>query len=225
MLYNLLPKGNVHLEDLFGNPTTCAILSSSKILFDSEFGSFIDKHDVVLRLNNGFQNLKKNNAKNLGCNTTHIMLHDGTWNRHLSLNDKINIRKETFIFAYEFKHIKKFNIANLTATFVDFLTKRNKNNADKAYILSPEFWKAADNILKSEDPKESRELPSSGFLALVLLSQVCKEIDAFGFSDLYVNKDYKPFNTRIHNFKQEHRILRKWNKSKETKSKLNLYPR
>ena len=116
---------------------------------------------------------------------------------------------------------------SIGTVIMDFLSKRHQTGG-KAFVFHPQFWRTTKHILDLENRTTAAPRPSTGFMAIVLLSAVCEEINAFGFSNGCLSEDYKSTpeeKKNLHNFKQEHHIIEQWSNSDETRAKINLYPR
>jgi beta-galactoside alpha-2,3-sialyltransferase (sialyltransferase 4A) len=141
----------------------CAVVGASRNLLESRYGSLIDAHDVVFRVNraptDGF-------ASDVGKKTTyHVM-----WPRELG---EWEFNREAYLLMTPIS-------AGTTGVFDRILTLVEDDlrwDLERVRIIHPEFVK----YLHEKWTGERKIYPSTGFIALMIAVHVCDEVNVFGF--------------------------------------------
>ena len=112
-------------------------------------------------------------------------------------------------------HNQWTRVHNILQKIHEFLLSR-KQKLNSTHILNPIFLNATFEAFEKGSQTKLKHTPSTGFVALVLLSKVCSEIHAFGFIG--------PGHVGWHDTKSEHNLLNIWTKDPYAKVKLFLHP-
>ena len=212
-LHSFIPRHMPAVFKSFNKP--CAIVTGDRRLSKHKFGKFIDSHFLVLRPN--LHPLHNKTA--YGSKTTHILINTGFWNSHDRLFRKLYMIKnmsEVVIFNHfgqSWSQNKgQRNILNMTLRFY----RTRKDHLNRSFILDPVFIKFTHLTFTNIMKKKVKNSPTTGFIGILVLAKLCKEVHAFGFTD--------PAPIFFHDAKSEHNLLRKWESDKIAKIKLVMYP-
>ncbi|XP_060517236.1 beta-galactoside alpha-2,6-sialyltransferase 1 [Cylas formicarius] len=175
-----IPKRGFYETRTFNS---CAVVASSGALKNSNLGSFIDSHDVVLRFNHaptrGFE-------KDVGQKTT-IRL----------VNSQVVTRPEfNFLGSIIYKNITLvlWDPSNYSSNledwlkhpefnlFPNFMQYKKQERKARAFILNPiTIWDIWNFLQRNSPSRLRRNPPSSGFLGLRLLLPVCNTVNVMEY--------------------------------------------
>ena len=160
-----------HNKDIqfdFSNKNKCAIVGSSSILLNKEYGDLIDSHDTIVRFNSarviGYE-------KHVGSKNDFRVLNGHTF---AGTTDKIRFPEfdENFIPSLKGeKFLTTYWDINLLLTGI----MRNVNKND-LYVFTPEFKKYCDSLVGHD-----REC-SCGLLAIMFFISYFENVSLFGFN-------------------------------------------
>ncbi len=223
-LMDLLPT-QLNVSELFpGREKGCAIVTGSRELMKNTYGTEIDSYPVVLRLNLYQLVPNQKETQNYGAKTTHRMINNIFW----SNNKKGKVSFEKFA---NMKGIVVLNhVANnwipshpttgrkdLTQVITDFLRARlKKKHLDQSLVLHPDFVNAAFLALTEGVKKRISSAPSTGFIAMVMLSRICGSVHGYGFTPVA--------KTPINMIPDEHKIYERWRDDVNATVRLFLHP-
>ncbi|XP_054983000.1 CMP-N-acetylneuraminate-beta-galactosamide-alpha-2,3-sialyltransferase 1 [Sorex araneus] len=148
----------------------CAVVGNSGNLRDSWYGSQIDNHDFVFRMNKaptaGFED-------HVGSKTTHHFLYPESY-RELGENvSMILVPFKTLDLEWV---VSAITTGTITHTYIPVPRKINANK-DKVLVYHPAFIKYVfDNWLQGHG-----RYPSTGILAIFFALHICDEVDLYGF--------------------------------------------
>ncbi|XP_051251498.1 CMP-N-acetylneuraminate-beta-galactosamide-alpha-2,3-sialyltransferase 1-like isoform X2 [Dicentrarchus labrax] len=144
---------------------TCAVVGNSGNLKGSHYGPLIDSHDIIIRMNHG---RTKGYEADVGNKTTHHVMYP---------ESAINLDNTTHLVLFPFKIddllwlLKSFDPGENSAN------KARRANKDLVMILNPAFMKYVHEMWLGK----KGNYPSTGFLTLALSTQMCDEVNVFGF--------------------------------------------
>jgi len=157
----------------------CALVGNSQRLLLSEHGAAIDAHDAVVRLNDAA--------------TFHHMQAFAGSRTTLRVLSKEGVKKYLDDFNGELQLEPNVTVVALTADYTDFFqlahAVRARNPLAETKKLDPRFVRRAEELLEALRTKIETFLgvqysgpttPSTGFLGLVLLLQMCNKVDVYG---------------------------------------------
>ena len=205
-----LPWVSPAQNDVFGENKTCAVTTGDNECFlQHKLGSLIDSHDIVLRLNLH----ECHSPEHCGSKTTHALVNDrwctvrqGRGEKIKQINESITVIYNHFMTDWDCMYNRvdaprQFHCLSNIATY-----------GRKVYVLEPLFIQSATAVFEElSNSHVLHDMISTGFLAIYMLTKVCKSVSAFGFCDsngttYHLNK--------FHAFEKEHEIYNKWSKSK-----------
>nr|XP_055059201.1 CMP-N-acetylneuraminate-beta-galactosamide-alpha-2,3-sialyltransferase 2-like isoform X1 [Misgurnus anguillicaudatus] len=169
-LFSLFPDKE-HFSD--GGPDrcrTCAVVGNSRNLLGSHYGTLIDIHDVVFRINEG---PTKGYERDVGSKTTHRILYP---------ESAVDLDNSTHLVLFPFKImdmkwlISSFTTRNITRTYIPVKPFIHANK-HKVMILHPGFIKYVHERWLHRHGR----YPSTGFVTLIFALHVCDEVNVFGF--------------------------------------------
>uniref|UniRef100_A0A672GIG8 CMP-N-acetylneuraminate-beta-galactosamide-alpha-2,3-sialyltransferase 1 n=1 Tax=Salarias fasciatus TaxID=181472 RepID=A0A672GIG8_SALFA len=175
---------------------TCAVVGNSGNLIGSHYGSLIDGHDIVIRMNKG---PTEGFEADVGNKTTHRVMYP-----HSAV--KLDNSSRLVFFAY------KINDLMWLQKQFDPNTDRIANK-DLVMILNPAFIRYVHEAWL----QKKGHYPSTGFITIALSLQICDEVSIFGFGadkrgswNHYFEKiKKKRFKTGQHAGNQEHTVIEK----------------
>lgn len=181
----MLELNDIDIYNLFKHKTV-ALLGNSEALDNCNYGEYIDRHDVVCRINKG--PLLKDKQK-YGCRTD-VLFYS---------NPDILSTDVTDILDADAKLV----LAHPRSTY------RFINRA--TYSITEEYY----NYIKLITGYEDRQWPTNGLVAsCIILDQNPKKITLFGFdwntNNTFYKKIYK--KEKMHNWNLEEEFLRSQNK-------------
>lgn len=219
-LKDLLSSTKPNISRMFGhNVSSCAVVSGDPALKSYSYGSLIDSFPVVMKLN--LRNTTP--TKSYGHKATHMFVNDALWNAHDRIYHKFNdVTKAPGIvifnhFGTDWKLHNPWTHGehSILRKIVEFLNSR-KSKLDTTLVLDPIFSKACFTAYETAAQKKVKYTPSTGFMALVLMSRLCASVHAFGFTE--------PSKNGWHPVHEEHMIYHTWLDDKHADVKLFLYP-
>ncbi|XP_029976607.1 CMP-N-acetylneuraminate-beta-galactosamide-alpha-2,3-sialyltransferase 1 [Salarias fasciatus] len=174
---------------------TCAVVGNSGNLLGSHYGSLIDSHDIVIRMNRG---RTEGYEADVGSKTTHRVIYP---------ESATQLGNTTRLVFFPFK---MFDLLWLQKIFTPAFKSRIANK-DLTMILNPAFMRYVHDVWLE---KKGR-YPSTGFMTVALSLQICDEVNVFGFgADRDGNWNHyfeKLKNTRLrtgpHPGQQEYQII------------------
>ncbi|XP_029976974.1 CMP-N-acetylneuraminate-beta-galactosamide-alpha-2,3-sialyltransferase 2-like [Salarias fasciatus] len=178
---------------------TCAVVGNSGNLIGSHYGSLIDGHDIVIRMNKG---PTEGFEADVGNKTTHRVMYP-----HSAV--KLDNSSRLVFFAYKINDLmwlqKQFDPK---AKSTDRIA-----NKDLVMILNPAFIRYVHEAWL----QKKGHYPSTGFITIALSLQICDEVSIFGFGadkrgswNHYFEKiKKKRFKTGQHAGNQEHTVIEK----------------
>jgi hypothetical protein len=160
----------------------CAMVSNSGALIGSHLGQDIDSHDIVLRFNNA---PTIDYIEDVGNKTTIRIL-----NSQLILNDSFNVP-----FSDLYKNIVNlvWDASDYDLDLIKWIDKRKsffeahkklkKLVPNETFdILHPEvIWKSWDLLQSTTYTSMPKNPPSSGFLGIVTLLQICSKLHIYEY--------------------------------------------
>lgn len=174
-------KSSMPKREFFENKyfNSCAVIASSGALRNSNLGSFIDSHEVVLRFNHaptrGFE-------RDVGRKTTVRVL-----------NSQVVTRQEfKFLSSPLYKNITLvlWDPSNYSASldewirnpefnlFPNFIQYRKQEDKPRVFLINPlTIWDVWDFLQRNSPNRLRKNPPSSGFLGLRLLLPHCNFVD------------------------------------------------
>lgn len=179
------------------NGKSCAVVGSSSNLLESEYGKFIDSHEIVFRMNNAPTSPKY--TKHVGLKTNLGFVHsDTSYSKNIPAN-----HDEKFIL------IKSYN---------RHIPEWIENYGENLLILRD------GKMTKLVEEELDVEIPSTGISAVVVALSLCQSIDLFGFgkdkSGIYGHYyNSKTCNWSMHGMNKQDSFL----KSLEEKGLLKMY--
>lgn len=189
----------VFLETVSGK--SCAVIGNSSNLIGSGYGSFIDSHDVVFRMNDA--PVEDKYTKDIGQKTTIKFINVGHLNP-TSKNTNLTFKGDRQFYMIGSQHPEL-------------------NKSFSKYYNQTVLWRYADiwPLLKSSEIENI----SGGLKALYYAMSLCKEVSVMGFGeDQYGNKrgyyyDPQKILYEPHNPDKQDLLIQKLAKQKQ----INLY--
>ncbi len=221
-----LREQTLNLTEIFpGSERSCAIVTASPDLKKYKYGKEIDSHPVVIRLN-WHQTTPKDKSKykvSLGTKITHRMVNNALWSDKEKFYLKLELftdLEETVIFNHfgdEWNPVdrrigKRIQIAERMVQFLD----ARKERWNRTLILDPTFVQTSFEAYERGAQKKLKKTPTTGFVALVMLSRICGSIHSYGFTD--------PVKNSYHDISSEHKLIHKWRDDKDAAVPFFMYP-
>ena len=206
-----------------GSAKSCAIVTGSTEMNKYYYGSEIDTHPVVLRLNLHQRHPTKREAEKYGQKTTHRMINNVFWNIKGEYNRHFEVfasMEETVILNHMgnswYPYQPKTGREDLADLIRDFMGARaEKGNLYNSLILHPDLiektYLAFSELTKLKMPWT----PSSGFIGMVMLSKICGSVHGYGFT---------PIKNTFHKMADEHKVYYRWKHDPNATVPLYLYP-
>ncbi|XP_056153936.1 CMP-N-acetylneuraminate-beta-galactosamide-alpha-2,3-sialyltransferase 1-like, partial [Lampris incognitus] len=165
-VFDFFPIGYSLVDRPSDRCRACAVVGNSGNLRGSHYGSLIDIHDVVIRMNGarteGFE-------ADVGSRTTlHIMYPESA----------VDLADTTHLVLFPYKTLDiRWLISAFTTGSIRSNTRRINANKNLVMVLNPAFMKYVyENWLERKG-----RYPSTGFLALMLGLHICDEVSVFGY--------------------------------------------
>ncbi|KAL0978834.1 hypothetical protein UPYG_G00176330 [Umbra pygmaea] len=197
----------------------CAVVGNSGNLLKQEYGSLIDSHNIVFRMNKattaGFE-------ANVGKRTTHHFMYP---------ESAVDISHGVHLVLLPFKLrdlqwvASALSTGEIKRTYMRVKDRVNANK-DKVMVVSPAFFKYTHD----QWTKRHGRYPSTGMLAIIFALHICDEVSVFGYgADQQGNwHHYWEHNkyagafrrTRVHDAEFETEVIK--NLEKATKIKLHV---
>ncbi|XP_072388882.1 beta-galactoside alpha-2,6-sialyltransferase 1 [Diabrotica undecimpunctata] len=179
-LKDFIPKRALFENKRFNS---CAIVASAGSLKDSNLGSLIDAHDLVLRFNNA---PTKGFEADVGNKTTIRLLNSQVVSKPQFNFLNANLYKNVTIVAWdpsnysstinEWLEKPEFNL------FTNYMAFRKTDPKSRTFLLNPsKVWDVWDFLQNNSPSMLRRNPPSSGFLGLRLLLPFCSFVDVFEY--------------------------------------------
>jgi len=184
----------------------CALVGNSGSLLSADFGKEINEHDIVIRFNQaptkGFEKFVGNRTtfRVLNALWTNIYAKNVKLNKDGSLDSRVNIRLgEIRSIPLEMDAtliISRTSVENFNFVYSALQKKRMDV---RLLLLAPRVVTAAKWLLNQYrrllcthgyGPYTGGHTPSSGFVAIFVLLQLCKDIDLYGFGDSGLSARY-----------------------------------
>ncbi|XP_016121239.1 CMP-N-acetylneuraminate-beta-galactosamide-alpha-2,3-sialyltransferase 1-like, partial [Sinocyclocheilus grahami] len=164
-LFSLFPDKEHYSDASPDRCRTCAVVGNSANLVGSHYGSLIDLHDVVFRLNKG---PTKGYEKDVGSKTTHRILYP---------ESAVDLDNSTHLVLFPFKIrdmqwlISTFTTRHITHTYTRVKSSVNADE-NKVMILHPAFIKY---VYEKWLLKHGR-YPSTGFITILFALHICDQV-------------------------------------------------
>uniref|UniRef100_A0A672GIL2 ST3 beta-galactoside alpha-2,3-sialyltransferase 1 n=1 Tax=Salarias fasciatus TaxID=181472 RepID=A0A672GIL2_SALFA len=196
---------------------TCAVVGNSHNLKGSDYGSLIDSHDIVIRMNRA---KIESYEGDVGAKTTHHIMYP-----HSAVNLENNTSLVFFPFKIrDFEWLFKNCFLISIKTFLNSIPKsKTIANKDLVVILNPAFMKYVHQAWLGSKGRWA----STGFMTVVLSLYMCDQVNVFGFgadkngnwSHYFEKLRKKRLKTGVHPGKHEFQVIQKLHKKK----KIRLY--
>ncbi|XP_034529895.1 CMP-N-acetylneuraminate-beta-galactosamide-alpha-2,3-sialyltransferase 1-like [Notolabrus celidotus] len=203
--FQMIPPSLEVMKPSPGRCRTCAVVGNSGNLKGSHYGSLIDHHDFVIRINRG---VTKGFEEDVGTKTTHRVLYPESAPR---------VENTTCVLFFPFK-IHDYEWLR-TAMSPENVKSPRRIYKDKVMILSPAFMKYVYDVwLYKKDG-----YGSTGFMTVVLSLVLCDEVSVFGFgidndgnwSHYFERFKYNGLGTGLHSGKVEYSIYQRLHEEKK----------
>ncbi|XP_030610744.1 beta-galactoside alpha-2,6-sialyltransferase 2-like [Archocentrus centrarchus] len=179
---------------------TCAVVTSAGGMLNSSLGSEIDSHDAVLRFNaaptRGFMGDVGNKTTIRLMNSQIVALPEHAFSSSSLYKDVILLIWDPAPYS-----------ANLTQWFLKpdfnlfsaYVERRRLRPEQPVYILHPEFiWTLWELIQENSEELIQPNPPSSGFIGIVLMMSLCREVSVYEFIPSLRHTDLCHYHERYH---------------------------
>ncbi|KAM7372855.1 hypothetical protein PAMP_007750 [Pampus punctatissimus] len=203
-LLQMFPLRPTLTKSSSGRYRTCAVVGNSANLKGSHYGTMIDLHDVVIRMNSS---PIKGYEADVGIKTTHRIMYP---------ESAIDLDNTTHLVLFPFKILDlEWVIGALSTGFsgVSYAPIKStiKANKDLVMVISPGFMKYVHEIWLSRKGR----YPSTGFMAVILALHICDNVHVFGYgadkdgnwSHYWETLTNKKLRTGLHPGSQEYDII------------------
>uniref|UniRef100_A0A671M400 CMP-N-acetylneuraminate-beta-galactosamide-alpha-2,3-sialyltransferase 2 n=1 Tax=Sinocyclocheilus anshuiensis TaxID=1608454 RepID=A0A671M400_9TELE len=169
-MFSLFPDEDHYSDAGPDRCRTCAVVGNSANLLGSHYGSLIDFHDVVIRINKG---PTKGYERDVGSKTTHRILYP---------ESAMDLDNSTHLVLFPFKIrdmqwlISTFTTRHITRTYTR-VKPSIKADENKVMVLHPAFIKY---VYEKWLLKHGR-YPSTGFITIIFALHICDQVNVFGF--------------------------------------------
>ncbi|XP_053551079.1 CMP-N-acetylneuraminate-beta-galactosamide-alpha-2,3-sialyltransferase 2 [Bombina bombina] len=169
-MFKVVPTGNPYEEQENRPCRICAVVGNSGNLKGSQYGTTIDSHGFIFRMNGarteGFE-------ADVGSRTTHHFMYPES---AIHLSHGVHL----VLIPFKLQDLRWITSA-LTTGEIKFTYTKVKPfinaDKDKVLIFSPTFFK----YIHDNWTKHNGKYPSTGMLALFFALHICDEISVFGF--------------------------------------------
>ncbi|RXN31321.1 CMP-N-acetylneuraminate-beta-galactosamide-alpha-2,3-sialyltransferase 1-like protein [Labeo rohita] len=163
-MFSLFPDKDHYADAGPDRCRTCAVVGNSANLLGSHYGSLIDFHDVVIRINKG---PTKGYEKDVGSKTTHRIMYP---------ESAVDLDDSTHLVLFPFKIrdmqwlISTFTTGHITRTYTR-VKSSIKAEENKVMILHPAFIKY---VYEKWLLRHGR-YPSTGFITIIFALHICDQ--------------------------------------------------
>ncbi|KAG7463408.1 hypothetical protein MATL_G00176310, partial [Megalops atlanticus] len=163
--------------------STCAVVTSAGAILNSLLGREIDSHEAVLRFNAA---PTQRYANDVGNKTTIRIINSQIlanpshhFNTSSLYKDIALVAWDPAPYAVDLEKWYKSPDYNL---FNPYIQHRQKNPSQPFYILHPKFiWQLWDFIQEHTQETIQPNPPSSGFIGIILMMALCREVDVYEY--------------------------------------------
>ncbi|XP_002742097.1 beta-galactoside alpha-2,6-sialyltransferase 2-like [Saccoglossus kowalevskii] len=160
---------------------TCAIVSSSSFMTDSGLGEEIDSHEAVMRFNNaptvGFERDVGNKTTMRVINLDIMLLPDFYSNYIFNNVSLVAWYQAPYTFTPD-----KWYEHNGAAFYEKYIERRISRPEEKMYVINPAWhWNIWDILQEYSEENINKHVPSSGFTGIILMQQICDQVNVYGF--------------------------------------------
>ncbi|KAK2830082.1 hypothetical protein Q5P01_018013 [Channa striata] len=149
---------------------TCAVVGNSANLKGSHYGSIIDFHDFIIRINHG---QTKGYEADVGKRTTHRIMYPE------SATDLDNTTR-LVLFPFKIQDLE-WLIKAMTTGFSgkSYAPIKSNINANKSLVMvmNPAFMRYVHEVWL----EKKGQYPSTGFMAVILALHICDKVAVFGY--------------------------------------------
>uniref|UniRef100_UPI0037E8C6E7 CMP-N-acetylneuraminate-beta-galactosamide- alpha-2,3-sialyltransferase 1-like n=1 Tax=Semicossyphus pulcher TaxID=241346 RepID=UPI0037E8C6E7 len=211
-LFQIFPPSPDVIESSPDRCRTCAVVGNSGNLKGSRYGSLINFHDVIIRMNTGHT---KGYEADVGTRTTHRIMYP---------ESAMDLDNNTHLVLFPFKiqdllWVTKALTTGFSGKSYMPVKSKIKANKDLVMVINPAFMRYVHETWLE---KKGR-YPSTGFMALVLALHICDEVHVFGYgadkdgnwSHYWEQLKNKKLRTGVHPGAQEYDIIQKLTKQQK----------